>query len=156
MPTPRNDLLTVFLTGVPGVTQQQNSATTPSEQLRLNVAIAPKGVCAGNRLGVLAGDLAGFPNGRRLEDDVTDIAIRAVAGGYGPVLGAAPFNLPNFSPNNTLGDGVDKDDVPCLSSFPYIGTPHAGYDRIHAAIYTSNMPAAFYKVGQAVYKRPVR
>ena len=156
VPTPRNDLLTVFLTGVPGVTQQQNSATTPSEQLRLNVAIAPKGVCAGNRLGVMAGDLAGFPNGRRLEDDVTDIAIRAVAGGYGPVLGAAPFNLPNFSPNNTLGDGVDKDDVPCLSSFPYIGTPHAGYDRIHAAIYTSNMPAAFYKVGQAVYKRPVR
>jgi hypothetical protein len=157
VPTPRTDLLTVFLTGVPTVTRQVNSATTPSEQLRLNIAIAPTaGVCAGNRIGVMAGDLAGFPNGRRLEDDVTDIAIRAVAGGYGPVLGAAPFNLPNFTPNNLLGDGVDKDDVPCLASFPYVGTPHAGYNRIHAAIYTSNLPAAFFKVGQTLVKRPLR
>jgi hypothetical protein len=157
VPTPRTDLLTVFLTGVPGVTRQQNSATTPSEQLRLNVAIAPTaGVCAGKRMGVMEGDLAGFPNGRRLEDDVTDIAIRAVAGGYGPVLGAAPFNLPNFSPNNLLGDGVDKNDVSCISSFPYMGTPHAGYDRIHAAIYTSRLPAAYNKVGQAIVKRAIR
>jgi hypothetical protein len=161
VPTPRTDLLTVFLTGVPGVTKQQKSGTgageVASEQLRLNIAIPPTaGVCAGNRLGVMAGDLAGFPNGRRLEDDVTDIAIRAVAGGYGPVLGAAPFNLPNFSPNNALGDGVNKDDVACLSGFPYVGTPHAGYDRIHAAIYTSRLPASFFKVGQTVVKRPVR
>jgi hypothetical protein len=147
VPTPRPDLVTVFLTGIPGVTQQQNSATTPSEQLRLNVAITPSaGVCAGNRLGALAGDLAGFPNGRRLEDDVTDIAIRAVAGGYGDILGGPPpgggglLHLPNYSPNNTLGDGVNKNDVPCLSSFPYIGTPHAGYDRIHAAIYSKSLP----------------
>src|SRR5262249_45634947 len=74
VPTPRTDLLTVFLTGVPGVTKQQKSGTgageVASEQLRLNVAIPPKGVCTGNRLGVMAGDLAGFPNGRRLEDDV--------------------------------------------------------------------------------------
>jgi hypothetical protein len=146
VPTPRTDLLTVFLTGVPGVTKQQKSGTgtgeVASEQLRLNVAIPPsaKGVCGGDRLGIMAGDLAGFPNGRRLEDDVTDIAIRAVAGGYGPVLGAAPFNLPNFSPNNTLGDGVNKDDVACLTTFPYIGTPHAGYNRIHAAIYSNNTP----------------
>jgi uncharacterized protein DUF4331 len=143
--TPRTDLLTVFLTGVPTVTKQQKSGTgvgeVASEQLRLNVAIGPTaGVCAGNRMGVMAGDLAGFPNGRRLEDDVTDIAIRAVAGGYGPVLGAPPFNLPNFSPNNALGDGVDKDDVPCLSSFPYVGTPHAGYNRIHAAIFQQLLP----------------
>jgi hypothetical protein len=150
VPTPRQDLFTVFLTGIPTVTQQQNSATTPSEQLRLNVAIPPTaGVCAGNRLGALAGDLAGFPNGRRLEDDVTDIAIRAVAGGYGDILGGPPpgggglLHLPNFSPNNTLGDGVDKDDVPCLSSFPYVGTPHAGYDRIHAAIYSKSLPIIF-------------
>jgi hypothetical protein len=164
VPTPRQDLLTVFLTGIPGVTRQQNSATTPSEQLRLNVAVPPstKGVCGGDRLGALAGDLAGFPNGRRLEDDVTDIAIRAVAGGYGAILGGPPpggaglLGLPNFSPNNTLGDGVDKDDVACLSAFPYVGTPHAGYNRIHAAIYSSNLPASFFKVGQALYKRPVR
>jgi hypothetical protein len=166
VPTPRTDLLTVFLTGIPGVTKQQKSGTgageVASEQLRLNVAIAPKAVCAGNRLGALAGDLAGFPNGRRLEDDVTDIAIRAVAGGYGDVLGGPPpggaglLGLPNYSPNNTLGDGVDKDDVACLSSFPYLGTPHPGYNRIHAAIYTSNLPASFFKVGQNVYKRPMR
>jgi hypothetical protein len=164
VPTPRTDLLTVFLTGIPGVTQQQNSDTTPSEQLRLNVAIPPStgGVCGGNRIGAMAGDLAGFPNGRRLEDDVTDIAIRAVAGGYGDILGGPPpggaglLGLPNYSPNNTLGDGVDKNDVTCLTSFPYMGTPHAGYNRIHAAIYTSNLPASFYKVGQAVYKRPMR
>jgi hypothetical protein len=134
--TPRDDLITVFLTGVPGVTRQQNSATTPSEQLRLNVAIKPTAaICAGKRMGVMDGDLAGFPNGRRLEDDVTDIAIRAVAGGYGPVLGAPPFNLPNFSPNNTLGDGVDRNDTNCLSSFPYVGTPHDAYYRNHSALY---------------------
>jgi len=159
VPTPRQDLFTIFLTGVPSVTQQQLSATSPSEQLRLNVAIPPAtaGVCAGNRLGAMAGDLAGFPNGRRLEDDVTDIAIRAVAGGYGSFLASLPLTPPlsNFSPNNTLGDGVDKDDVACLASFPYVGTPHAGYNRIHAAIYTSNLPASFY-TGQSVYKRPMR
>ncbi len=168
VPTPRTDLLTVFLTGIPGVTKQQKSGTgtgeVASEQLRLNVAIPPstKGVCGGDRMGAMAGDLAGFPNGRRLEDDVTDIAIRAVAGGYGDILGGPPpggaglLGLPNFSPNNTLGDGVNKDDVPCLTAFPYVGTPHAGYNRIHAAIYTSNLPASFFRVGQTLYKRPLR
>jgi hypothetical protein len=162
VPTPRDDLKLVFLTGIPTVTQQQLSAGTPSEQLRLNVKIPPKALCAGNRLGALAGDLAGFPNGRRLEDDVTDIAIRAVAGGYGDILGGPPpggaglLNLPNFTPNNLLGDGVDKDDVPCLTSFPYVGTPHSGYNRIHAAIYTSNLPASFFKIGQTLVKRPLR
>jgi hypothetical protein len=150
----RTDLLTIFLTGVPGVNQQANSGnpfTTSgkiaSDQLRLNVAIKPtKAICAGNRLGPLASaaeggaDLLGFPNGRRLEDDITDIALRAVAGGYGPTLAGAPFNLPNLTPGNVLGDGVDKDDRPCLTSFPYVGTPHSGYDRIHAAIYSQWLP----------------
>jgi hypothetical protein len=164
VPTPRQDLFTVFLTGIPGVTQQQKSATIPSEQLRLNVAIPPstKGVCGGDRLGALAGDLAGFPNGRRLEDDVTDIAIRAVAGGYGDILGGPPpggaglLKLPNYSPNNTLGDGVDKDNAPCLSSFPYVGTPNAGYNRIHAAIYTSNLPASLFKFGPVLSRQMPR
>jgi hypothetical protein len=152
----RADLLTIFLTGVPGVNQQANSGNpfaTPgkiaSDQLRLNVAIKPVvGVCQGNRLGPLAikdagegeVDLRGFPNGRRLEDDITDIALRAVAGGYGPTLAGAPFNLPNLSPGNTLTDGVNKNDAACLSSFPYVGTPHSGYDRIHAAIYKEWLP----------------
>ncbi len=144
VPTPRQDLFTVFLTGIPGVTQQQNSVAQPSEQLRLNVAIPPSsgGVCGGKRLGPLdptAADLAGFPNGRRLEDDVTDIAIRAVAGGYGPTLHTL-LGLPNFSPNNTLGDGVDNNDVPCLPHFPYVGTPHDGYYRVHAALTQMILP----------------
>lgn len=139
---PRTDLFTIFLTGIPGVTEQQNSMATPSEQLRLNVAIAPTaGVCAGKRMGAIDGDLAGFPNGRRLEDDVTDIALRAVAGGYGPVLNDL-LGLPNLSPNNLLGDGVDKNDKPCLSSFPYAPTPHSGYNRQHANITTILLPIA--------------
>ena len=72
----------------------------------------------GNVLGVLNGDLAGFPNGRRLEDDVTDIELRAVADGYGSFLNAN-FGLPNLSPNNLVGDGVNENDMPFLSSFPY-------------------------------------
>jgi hypothetical protein len=86
------------------------------------------GTC--RRLAVLEGDLAGFPNGRRLEDDVVDIDLRAFAEGYGPVLNSL-LGLPNRSPNNLLGDGVDKNDVPCLSSFPYVGTPHQGYEHAH-------------------------
>src|SRR5205823_66014 len=64
-PAPRNDLVAVFLTGVKGLNQPAN--VTPSEELRLNMSIAPTAaVGKGKPLGVLAGDLAGFPNGRRL------------------------------------------------------------------------------------------
>ena len=144
---PRTDLLTVFLTGIPGVNQQENSGnpfTTSgkiaSDQLRLNVAIKPSAaVCQGKRLGAIEGDFAGFPNGRRLEDDVTDIELRAVAGGYGPILNGA-LGLPNFAPGNVLGDGVDKNDRPCLSSFPYVGTPHSGYDRVRGTVTISALP----------------
>jgi hypothetical protein len=149
---PRLDLFYIFLTGLPGVNAQEKSghpATAgkfASDQLRLNVAIKPtKGVCAGDPLAALNLDVAGFPNGRRLEDDVTDIALRAVAGGYGDKLppALAPLigvTLPNFSPGNLLADGVSKDDAPCLSAFPYVGTPFAGYDRVHAAIYSQWLP----------------
>jgi len=149
-PTPRDDLVAVFLTGIPGVTQQVNSDTKPSEQLRLNVRIPVNaaGVCRGNVMGVMAGDVAGFPNGRRLEDDVTDIAIRAVAGGYGDFL-EDNFDLPNISPNNTLGDGVNKNDRPCLAEFPYMGTPHDGYYRIHAALRQQYLPI-FLKMTNAL------
>ncbi|MBA2447490.1 MAG: DUF4331 domain-containing protein [Chloroflexi bacterium] len=123
---PRDDLVTVFLTGIPGLNQQQKSVNSPSEQLRLNTAIRPTAdVCKGNRLGVLAGDNAGFPNGRRLEDDVTDIELRVVAGGY--VL-TPKFNK---SPNNALADGVNENDRSCLDRFPYMGTPHQGYEHQH-------------------------
>jgi hypothetical protein len=110
-PAPRNDLVAVFLTGVAGLTQPAGG--TPNEMLRLNVSIAPS--TNPSRLGVLAGDLAGFPNGRRLADDVTDIELRAVAG----VL-VTGFNI---APNNRLGDGVDFNDRTFLKEFPYVARP---------------------------------
>jgi hypothetical protein len=139
-PTPRNDLVTVFLTGIPGLNQQQESTVTPSEQLRLNVAVAPTaGVCQGNIYGVIAGDNAGFPNGRRLEDDVTDVALRVVAGGY---ILTPDYNK---SPNNILTDGVQANDVPCLASFPYMGTPHPGYENNHGLPILQNFFALISK-----------
>ena len=65
-PAPRNDLVTIFLTGIPGLNQPPK--VTPSEMLRLNMAIPPS--ASPNPLGVLGGDVAGFPNGRRVGDDV--------------------------------------------------------------------------------------
>jgi hypothetical protein len=108
--TPRNDLVSVFLTGVRDLNQP--SGVRPSEMLRLNTDIAP--VASPARLGVLAADIAGFPNGRRLTDDVVDITLQAAAG----VLTGARVN--------TLGDGVDRNDVPYRSSFPYLAFPHSG------------------------------
>lgn len=160
--TGRTDLVTIFLTGIPPVvpiftTEQINSAATPSEQLRLNVAIKPtEGACEGDPLGLFndpaagptdLGDLTAFPNGRRLEDDVTDIALRAVAQGYGEFLaGAYGGVVPQFkdlSPNNLLGDGVDRNDVPCLPNFPYMGTPHPGYENNHFGVLRNFLPTIF-------------
>ena len=75
-----------------------------------------------NRLGVLRGDNAGFPNGRRLADDVVDIELQALAGGTPLTPG---FNKP---PNNQLGDGVDANDVSLRNNFPYLADPHAYSD----------------------------
>jgi hypothetical protein len=125
-PAPRNDLVTVFLTGIPGI-NEMSAGYTPAEYLRLNTAIAPTaGVCKGKRMGILVSDLAGFPNGRRLEDDVTDIALRAVAGGYA--------FTPDYdiSPNNILSDGVAHNDKLCIESFPYMADPSSGYTTSHS------------------------
>jgi len=115
-PAPRNDLVTIFLTGIAGLNQPAN--VRPSEMLRLNTAIAP--VANPNRLGVLGGDIAGFPNGRRLTDDVVDIALRAMAG-------ATPLT-PAFNNgiNAQLGDGVVANDKVFSPVFPYLASPHAG------------------------------
>ena len=132
----REDLVAVLLTGVklPDGSPFTFTGDRPADLLRLNVAIAPTAaVGEGDPLGVLAGDLAGFPNGRRLEDDVTDIELRAVAQGYGSVL-AGLLGLPNKEPNNDVGDGVNANDVPFLSTFPYVGTPHPGYSHTHHAV----------------------
>jgi hypothetical protein len=110
----RADLISVFLTGVEGLNMP--AGVTPGEMLRLNMSIPP---CSDScsSLGVLGGDLAGFPNGRRLSDDVIDEALRVVLG----VL------LPNHQAiADTIGDGVDANDVPFQSSFPYVALPHSG------------------------------
>jgi hypothetical protein len=119
-PPPRNDLVTIFLTGIPGLNQP--TQVTPAETLRLNMAIPPATGSAVSRLGLLGGDLAGFPNGRRVGDDVVDIALRVMAGATGltPAFDVAP--------NNTLGDGVDGNDVAYLDVFPYLAPPHAGLE----------------------------
>ena len=112
----RDDLIAVFLTGIAGLNQPKH--VQPSEMLRLNMDIPPC-TSACSRLGVIGGDYAGFPNGRRLSDDIIDVALRVTEG----VL------LPNHSAGaDTLGDGVDANDVPFLSSFPYVGYPHSGSD----------------------------
>jgi len=132
--TGRTDLSLILLTGVPGL---NFTGDTQSDLLRLNTALKPgvNGACPGgsasgaapDRLAVLDADLCGFPNGRRLGDDVVDIELRAIAQGYGTFLNGA-FGLPNKSPNNLLGDGVDANDVPLSNTFPYVASPHQGYD----------------------------
>ncbi|MEO6695826.1 MAG: DUF4331 family protein [Ignavibacteria bacterium] len=125
--TGRNDLVAVFLTGVAGLTQRPQDTRTPSEQLRINLGIAPVPFASENRLGVIAGDAAGFPNGRRLKDDVLDIAERVVAG----VLLGPPFST---GINAQLGDGVQRNDKPFATSFPYLASPHEGYLNSHGML----------------------
>ena len=121
--TGRDDLVAVLLTGVPGL---NFTGTTKADLLRLNTGIAPDG--SEDPLGALAGDLQGYPNGRRLGDDVTDIEVRALACGYGPIL-AGLLGLCNLSPNNILGDGVNVNENAFLGSFPYVAVPNRGYEH---------------------------
>jgi hypothetical protein len=111
--TNRDDLVAVLLTGVPGL---NNTGQTLADELRVNLSIPPS--ATPNRLGVFGGDLAGFPNGRRLNDDVIDIAERAVAG-----------KLKGHPAGDLLGDGVDGNDVPNLAGFPYEADPQSGFDN---------------------------
>jgi hypothetical protein len=121
--TDRSDLVLILGQGVPGL-NATNTGDTLYDMLRLNMGIAPAAKPA--RVGVLAGDLAGFPNGRRLTDDVVDIELRAVADGYGTFL-ADNFGLPNLEPNNAVGDGVHTNDRDFRDSFPYLAHPWQGY-----------------------------
>jgi hypothetical protein len=126
--TDRTDLVLILGQGVPGL-NATNTGDTLYDMLRLNMGIAPS--ANPSRLGVLDGDLAGFPNGRRLWDDVVDIELRAVAQGYGTFLNEN-FDLPNNSPNNLVGDGCDANDRTFSGTFPYVAGPFAGYeDGVH-------------------------
>ncbi|MFJ8362647.1 DUF4331 domain-containing protein [Streptomyces sp. NPDC093984] len=106
---PRNDLVDVFLKGVKGLNQPPY--VRPAEELRLNTSIKPS--MHPKRLGVLDGDNAGFPNGRRLTDDVIDEALQVVEG---ELVGS----------KNDLGDGVDANDQNFGHSFPYLAQPTSG------------------------------
>jgi Domain of unknown function (DUF4331) len=126
----RGDLVAVLLTGVPGL---NNTGTTKADLLRLNVAIPP--ALTPDRMGVLAGDFAGFPNGRRLSDDVVDIELRALECSYGAAAGIVEgFGFcggnAHRTPNNLITDGVDENERSFRTEFPYLATPFAGYEAV--------------------------
>ncbi|MES2889557.1 MAG: DUF4331 domain-containing protein, partial [Pseudomonadota bacterium] len=137
---PRTDLVTTFLTGIPGVNKPGN--VTPSEMLRLNTSIAPVAFASQNRLGIVGNilasgtDNAGYPNGRRPKDDVVDISLVAVMGGLcvangdsnalGLGVDCKPSAVPLGSTTFALHDAVDQAVVPLLSGFPYLNTPIGG------------------------------
>jgi hypothetical protein len=124
-PPPRLDLLPL-VTYAPPIAAPGTPAGPVADLLRLNTGVAPTHPASSlfDRRGLLGGDPAGYPNGRRLQDDVTDIALRAVAG----VLAGGTFA--GF-PNNSLGDGVNVNDVPYRSTFPYLASAPAGRTRRH-------------------------
>lgn len=113
--TPRNDLVQVFVTGVPGLTEGSGAG----EMLRLNTSIAPVAKGAQNNLGVLGGDTAGFPNGRRPGDDVVDATLRVAMGALLDIEDAPSKNVP-------LTDGVRVSDQDFDDTFPYLRTPTPG------------------------------
>jgi hypothetical protein len=117
--TNRTDIVTALLTGVPGLTQI-SAKPAAADTLKINLGVPPTAADKVSRFGVIAGDNAGFPNGRRLGDDVTDIELRVIGG----------FLLPEADGGKKLplGDGVDQNDKPFLATFPYVAPPTAGLD----------------------------
>lgn len=123
IPTPpRNDLLPL-ITYAPPIAAPGTPAGPIADMLRLNTGVSPTPPASASRLGLLGGDAAGYPNGRRLADDVFDISLRAVAGVLNPAF--------NVAPNNRLGDGVNVNDAPYRPNFPYVTYAPSGRDRRH-------------------------
>jgi hypothetical protein len=125
---PRNDLVAVFLTGIPGLTKPAN-LTAPGEMLRLNTGLAPTVREQQSNLGVLGGDTAGFPNGRRPGDDVVDIELRAAMGVLCTLNDPATFGcVPADAPTGNLPftDGATVDAGDFAAAFPYLTPPLAG------------------------------
>jgi hypothetical protein len=110
----RTDIVQALLQGIPDLNQHSGRhAGTPVDTLKLNLGVNP--AKKPDRFGVIGGDNAGFPNGRRPQDDVVDIEFQVVAG----ILVGNPV---------ALGDGVDRNDKPFLSKFPYLAAPDSGFD----------------------------
>jgi hypothetical protein len=122
-PPPRTDLLPL-VTYAPPIAAPGTPAGPIADLLRLNTGVPPTPKASRKRMGLLAGDGAGFPNGRRVTDDVVDIAARVVAGG---VL-VKKFDV---APNNLIGDGVNATDVPTQETFPYVHFAYSGRDSRH-------------------------
>jgi len=123
-------------------TNGSGAGIVPAEMLRLNTAL--KGdLCSPvpSRLGILGGDACGFPNGRRLYDDVTEIELLAVAGAAHSVLTSSSENFV-FNPAfiSVLDDGIDTNDRPFLTTFPYIATANQGQDHLHTNLYRTILP----------------
>jgi hypothetical protein len=117
-PTNRDDLVNILL-------RYDGADPHLSELLRLNLAVPPAPLASQRRLSFLAGDGAGWPNGRRPKDDVTDIAVRAVGG---------PFYI-----DNRAGDGVNVDDAALLGGFPFLAPPADGRDLMSAGKQTPHI-----------------
>lgn len=139
---PRADLLAILLTGIPSTVVPGFAGTytgmTQADMLRLNMTIAPATYKSFSNLGVVGGDVAGFPNGRRIQDDVTTIELRAIAGVTIPLVD------PSFTPDKAAGaispglttggsEYQAKGTEHYLINFPYLGTPHSGYNSDTAA-----------------------
>jgi Domain of unknown function (DUF4331) len=125
---PRADLLAILLTGIPsGVVPgfQNFTGTTQADLLRLNVAVPPS--ANPKPLGLVAGDPAGFPNGRRVFDDTTTVELRAIGGSTIPLVD------PAFTPDGAaslITDGTANTNSAYLGTFPYLGLPGGGYQTV--------------------------
>jgi len=125
----RADLIAILLTGLPsGLIPgfQNNTGNVLADMLRLNTAIPP--ASSPNPLGLVGGDPAGFPNGRRVFDDVVTVELRAVAGLVYPLVD------PSYKPDaavSAITDGLGPSSVssPYLAKFPYLGLPYSGFDN---------------------------
>jgi hypothetical protein len=117
---PRNDLLPL-VTYAPPIAASGTPAGPIADLLRLNTGVPPTAQANRSRLGLLGGDPAGYPNGRRISDDVTDISLRVVQG----------FLADSTKYNLLLGDGVNVNDVPLQETFPYVGWAQSGYTAVH-------------------------
>jgi hypothetical protein len=112
--TDRTDIVQAVLQGIPGLNEHKGKfAGTPVDTLKLNLGVPPTD--SPDRFGVIGGDNAGYPNGRRPEDDVVDIDLQVIAG----------ILVDNAVP---VGDGVDENDKPFLTEFPYLAAPDSGFD----------------------------
>jgi hypothetical protein len=123
---PRVDLLPLVTYAAP-IAPAGTPAGPIADMMRLNTGVPATPMTSRKRLGLIAGDGAGYPNGRRLTDDVVDITERVVAGG---VLAGTKFNV---APNTLLGDGVNAPDVPPQETFPYVHYAYSGRNSRHVS-----------------------